>query len=203
MSEMSLVLSEKFTAEDAASIRAELGRRLQVGKPVSLRQRSIDPPSVIQLLGEAAAWLPLVVAATAFAKSFFGTLGKKAADAAWERAAEWKENKDLEPLVDVVTALIAAADRVGGTVRIVIGLNIPDDYAGTEISTYSRDPMEVARILSAFVVRAEKIAATVKAEIESGDAPAAEFFLELEHDGSVTIRWFAGSDLKKYEKRIP
>ena len=60
MSEMSLVLSEKFTAEDAASIRAELGRRLQVGKPVSLRQRSIDPPSVIQLLGEAAAWLPLV-----------------------------------------------------------------------------------------------------------------------------------------------
>ena len=77
MSEMSLVLSETFTAEDAASIRAELGRRLQVGKPVSLRQRSIDPPSVIQLLGEAAAWLPLVVAATAFAKSFFGTLGKK------------------------------------------------------------------------------------------------------------------------------
>ena len=53
MSEMSLVLSEKFTAEDAASIRAEIGRRLQVGKPVSLRQRSIDPPSVIQLLGEA------------------------------------------------------------------------------------------------------------------------------------------------------
>ena len=85
----------------------------------------------------------------------------------------------------------------------MIGLNIPDDYAGTEISTYSRDPMEVARILSAFVVRAEKIAATVKAEIESGDAPAAEFFLKLEHDGSVTIRWFAGSDLKKYEKRIP
>lgn len=110
MSEMSLVLSEKFTAEDAASIRAELGRRLQVGKPVSLRQRSIDPPSVIQLLGEAAAWLPLVVAATAFAKSFFGTLGKKAADAAWESAAAWKENKDLEPLVDVVTALIAAAE---------------------------------------------------------------------------------------------
>ena len=93
MSEMSLVLSEKFTAEDAASIRAELGRRLQVGKPVSLRQRSIDPPSVIQLLGEAAAWLPLVVAATAFAKSFFGTLGKKAADAAWESAAAWKENE--------------------------------------------------------------------------------------------------------------
>ena len=43
-------------------------------------------------------------------------------------AAEWKKNKDLKPLVDVVTALVAAADRVGGDVKIVVALNIPDDH---------------------------------------------------------------------------
>ena len=74
MSELSLVLSEKFAEDDATSIRDAHSRHLQVGKPVPLWRQSIDPPSVIQLLGAAALRLPLVTAATAFAKPFFGTL---------------------------------------------------------------------------------------------------------------------------------
>ena len=75
MSELSLVLSEKFTEDDALSIRTALSQHLHVGKPVFLLRHSIDPPSVIQLLGTAVMWLPLVTAATAFAKSFFSTVG--------------------------------------------------------------------------------------------------------------------------------
>ena len=89
----------------------ERSRHLQVGQPVPLWRQSIDPPSVIQLLGAATLWLPLVTAATAFAKSFFGTRGKRAADAAWDRAAVWKENNDLKPLADVATALVAGAEE--------------------------------------------------------------------------------------------
>ena len=51
MSELSLVLSEKFAEDDAISIRTALSQHLDVGKPVFLWRHSIDPPSVIQLLG--------------------------------------------------------------------------------------------------------------------------------------------------------
>ena len=203
MSELNLVLSEKFAQDDATSIRAALGRHLQVGKPVTLCQRSVDPPSIIQLLGAAALWLPLVTAATAFAKSFFSTLGKRAADAAWDSAAAWKENKDLEPLADVATALVAGADRVGGKVMIGVGLDIPDDIFGTVIGTDSRDPLEVARILSVFVVRAEKISATMQAAIERGHEPIGPVTIEPEDDGSVTIRWHSAPDFKIHEERVP
>ena len=203
MSELNLVLSVKLAQDDATSIRAALGRHLQVGKPATYYQLSLDPPSFIKLLGEAALWLPLVTAATAFAKSFFSTLGKRTADAAWDGAAAWKENKDLKPLTDVATALVAGADRVGGKVMIGVGLDIPDNTFGTVIWTDSRDPLEVARILSVFVVRAEKISATMQAAIERGHAPSGPVTIEPEDDGSVTIRWHSAPDFEIHEERVP
>ena len=203
MSELSLVLSEKFTKDDATSIRAALGRHLQVGNPRSVWRRSIDPPSTIELLGAVAAWQILVKPAAAFAKAFFSTLGKKTAEAAWGGAVEWRKNRDLKPLVDVVTALIEAADRVGGEVRICVGLKIPVDDFEAEIWTGSRDPSEVARMLSAFLVRMEKISDAAQAAIDRGREPVGPFFVELEQDGSVTLRWRAAPDFKAYEEHIP
>ena len=203
VSELILELTEKFTEADAPVLRAALNRHLRVREPVRQYRFSIDPPSVIQLLGAVAAWQVLVKPAAEFTKSFFGALGKRAADAAWDGAVEWKRNKDLRPLADVATALVAAADRVGGKVTISVGLDIPDDHFGTVISTESRDALEVARVLSAFVVRAEKISDAVRAEIERGYGPVGPFFMELEQDGSVTIRWHAACDSKTHERHIP
>ena len=204
MSELSLVLSEKFTEADALAIRAALNRHLRVSEPRRWQRFSIDPPSVIQLLGAVAAWQILVKPAAAFAKSFFSTLGKRAADVAWDGAVEWKKNKDVRPLADVAAALVAAADRVGGKVTISVGLDIPNEDYGTVISTESRDALEVARILSAFVVRTAKISDAVQAEVERGDKPVGPFFIELGQDGSVTIRWYAASDFTKtHERHIP
>jgi hypothetical protein len=64
------------------------------------------------------------------------------------------------------------------------------------------DPLEVARVLSAFVVRAETISDAVQAKIERGYKPIGPFFMALAQDGSVTIRWHAARDSKTYEKRI-
>ena len=202
-SELRLVLTEKFTETDASEIRAALNRHLRVSKPWRYYRASIDPPSVIKLIGAAALWLPLVTAATAFAKSFFSTLGKRMADAAWDSLAARKEHKDIKPLIDVVNTLVSAADHVEGRVYIDVGLDIPDDFFGTAISTESRDPLELARILSTFIVRAEKISDAVQAEIERGYKPLGPFVMELKQDGSVTIRWTAASDSKTYEKHIP
>ena len=203
MSELNLVLTEKFTEADAQAIRAALNRQLRVSEPEWLYRRSIDPPQVVQLLGAAVAWQILVKPAAAFITAFFSNLGKRASDAALDSAAEWKKDKDLTPLADVATTLAAATDSVGREVVISVGLDIPDDTFGTVISTKSRDPLEVARILSSFVVRAETISDAVQAEIERGYEPLGPFVMKLEQDGSVTIRWRALRDSKIYEKRIP
>ena len=157
----------------------------------------------MQLLGAVAAWQILVKPAAAFTKAFFSTLGKKSAEATWDSVAARKKNEELKPLVDVVTALVEAADRVGGEMKIGVGLDIPDDHFGTVIWTDSRDPMDVARSLSAFVVRAQTISATVRAEVARGNEPIGSFFVELERDGGVTIRWRRVSDFKTYEVRVP
>ena len=125
-SELRLELTEKFAKADASAIRAVLNRHRRVSKPVYYHRASIDPPSVIKLIGAAALWLPLVTAATVFAKSFFSTLGKRMADAAWDSLAARKEHKDIKPLIDVVNTLVSAADHVEGRVYIDVGLDIPD-----------------------------------------------------------------------------
>ena len=207
MSELELTLSERFTDEDATALRAAISRHFHVSSPVQrVHRRSFDPPSTILLLGALIAWQVLVKPAAAFAKSFgksFGkTLGKRAGNAVSDIASEWKKNKDIKPLADVAMAFVATADRVGGKVTISVGLNIPDDYFGTVISTDSRDPLEVARVLAAFVVHAQEIADIVQAEIERGHEPLGGFNVGLEHDGTVKIQWLARSDLKAHEKNI-
>ncbi len=203
MSELSLTLSEKFTDEDATAIRAALSRHFQVSGPRRMALRAFDPPSTIELLGGVEAWKLLAIPAAALTTSFFVALGKRAANAVWDSASEWKKNKTIEPLRDIATTLVEAANRVGGVVTISFGLNIPDDYSGTVIATNSRDPVEVARILATLVVHAQRIADIVQSEIEPGHEPVGEVFIELARDGSVKIRWHARSDFKVHEKHIP
>ena len=201
--ELTLVLSEKFTEGDAKSLRAALGRRLQVGNPRFVGRAAANPPSTIQLLGAVVTWLPLAAAATAFVTAFLKTLGTKAANAAWDSAAAWFKSKEGAPLADVVKALVAAAERVDGEVRIGVGLSIPDDHFGTAIWTDSHDPVEVAKKLSALITHAERISETMQVEIECGRRPVGPAIVELQGNGSVVLRWVAASNMRVHGKHIP
>ena len=196
MSEVKLTVSEKFTPEDAESIRSRLGCHLPVGTTQRIHRASFDPPSLIQLLGAVEAWQILEIPALAFVTWFSITIAKKAGEATWDRFSDQKNNKDIEPLVAVVTTLVEATPRGDGEVHIGIGLNIPDNFYGTVIWTDSCDPIQVARNLSVLVVNAKKIARTAQAEIEHGNKPVGSFVIELENDGSMTIRWTDHADFK-------
>ena len=103
MSELNLVLSEKFDTDDAEAILAELSEHLKVGEHRFLLRKSADPTlvSVVQLLGDVAAWLPLSAAATVY----FSALAKRAADATWTGLASLFNAYEAKPLVDVATTL--------------------------------------------------------------------------------------------------
>ena len=202
MSELKLSLSWGFPHDDAMAIRGVLSQHFQVRGPTPVIHQSLDPPSIIELLGGVETWKLLTAPAAVFVTAFLATLGKRAANAAWDSASEWKNNKAIKPLRDIATTLVEAADRVGGEVTISFALDIPDDYSRTVIATASRDPVEVARVLATFVVHAPGIADIVQTEIEPGHEPVGNVFVELARDGTAKIRWHEAPDMKVHERRI-
>ena len=197
MSELKLVLSEKF---DAEAIRAELREHLKVSEPRLMLLRSADPPSILNLLGDAQAWLPLKVAAAVY----LSTLAKRAGGATWEGLASLLKSNEVKPLADVAKTLATAANSVDGKVTMTVGLNIPDDHFGTAISIKPGPPEQVTRILLAsFVVHVEQIEEAMRAEIEAGRTPLGRAKIELQEDGSLLVSWVAQADSSCCELRIP
>ena len=196
MSELKLVLSKKL---DAEAIRAELSEHLKVSEPKFLFFKAVDPPSVLQLLGDAGAWLPLSAAA-AF---YLSTLAKRAADATWDGLASLFNSNEVKPLADVSKTLATAADSVDAKVSIVVGLNIPDDHFGTAISIKPGDPEDVGRVLASFIVHVEQISKAMEAEVKAGRTPHGRASIELQHNGSLLVSWMAQDDFSRHELRIP
>ena len=200
MSELNLTLTEKFYAH-ADTIRADLSRHLKVGQPQIYFMRSVDPPSFIQLLGDVAAWLPLYLPA----KAFLDTFGKLAAEAAWDKAGRvWDKivnKEELKSLTDVATILVTAKENIDGKVDIRLGLNIPDDRRGTEISITSTDPEMVAYELATFLVHVEPLSKAMQEEIAAGREPFGPASIKILEDGSLLVNWIT-QDGKAHEIRV-
>ena len=203
MSELTLILSERFTDDDTTRVHTELRRHVRVGELQRLMLRAFDPPSVIELVGLAAAWKVLVKPAEAFVNAYVGTLAKKAAEARWNSAQQTRKDEEIKPLVNVVTTLLEAADRVGGEVRIGMGLKIPGDDYGVEIWMHSREPSKVVSCLASFLVRVDKISHTAERALQRGHKPVGPFLVKITETGNVTISWMDASNLKTYEEHIP
>lgn len=206
MPELNLVMSEKFGTSDAAIIRARIAEHLRVGEPQFLLRKSADATltSIIQVLGDAAAWLPLPVPATIF----LSTIAKRAGDATWNHFAVLCNKKEIKPLADVAFTLASVSKMVDGKVEIVVGLDIPDDHFGTAMSIGSNNPEEIALKLSHFVVHANQLSKTMQSEVDKGHAPLGPAVIELQEDGSLSVKWRARSDSQVHEvvvhvKRTP
>ena len=203
MSELNLILSECFDTEDAAAVHAALNEHLSLGQPQPFIRRSADPTliSFIQLVGDAAAWLPLAAASTFFV-SYLSTLGKHAGDATRDGIASLFKRKEVKPLADVATTLATAANKADGEVVIVVGLNIPNYNFGTVVIIKNGNPADVAYNLAAFVIHAEELSKTMLAEVAAGRAPLGPAVVEVQDDGSLLVKWHSQADFKEHKIRI-
>ena len=204
MSTLELTLSDRFGTEDADAVCAALSEHLCLGKPRSLFRQSADPnlPSVVQLVGHAAGWSPLKVAATAFFSAHIATLAKRAGDATSDGIATRLKNKEARPLADVATTLTETANRPGGKAEIVVGLNTPGDHFCTGVRITEDTPAAVAFKLAAFVVHATSLEEMMLAETAAGNAPCGQVTVEVQVDGSLLVKWRSQPDFKEHERRL-
>lgn len=199
MSQLELVFSEKFGPGLANTVKSELGAYLDIDEPKFYVRKALELDSFIQLIGAVMLWDFLRPAAQEYLK----TIAKRAGDATWDGLASLFKRKEVEPLAEVATILVQAADAVEGDVEFIVGLDIPDSHFGTTMAINARQPEKVARLLAEFIVRADQISKAVKAEIDAGHVPAAGARITLESDGSMTVRWTCKSDLSERHLRIP
>ena len=148
---------------------------MQVRKlPTYCRASGDTLPSLIKLLGEVEAWLPLLDAAKAAFAVFLLAIMAKAGEATWENTMEWLKNeKKAKPLIDVVASLEIAAKSIDGEVQIGVGLNVPDNNFGTAFWVNSRDPVKMTKVLATFIVRRDEVSQMMQAEVEHGREPLA------------------------------
>ena len=196
-----LVLSEGFHPNDAEAARRGLRKHLDVDEPTFFARFSADPnlASIIRLIGDVAAWLPLSAAATVY----LSTIAKRAGDATWDSMRSLFGRKELKPLADVATTLAETASKVEGEVCILVGLDVPDDFSGTCISIRGRDPAEIAPRMAAFLVHIEELSTVMHAEVEAGRAPLGGAIVEVQEDGNLRVKWRAAADFTEHERFIP
>ncbi len=205
MPKLELTVTEQIDAQHAQRLATELHSHLQVDGPYTFFRRGADPsaiPQYIQLIGDAAKWLALLVPARWFLKSYLESLGPIAAQATRDGLAALFKKDEAKPLADVATALAAAREASSGPIEIVVGLDIPDRHFGTALHVTANTAEEIAEALAVFVTRADALSATMKAEVEAGRAPFGRALITLEKDGGLAVRWRC-KDFADHEKRIP
>ena len=122
MAQLELVFSREFDSGFAETVKAELGAYLEITGPYFSFEKAAEPslgPPLIQLIGDAAAWLPLGAAATVY----LTTLAKRAAGATWDGLASLLISKEVKPLADVATTLADVVQEAESDVEIVVGLD--------------------------------------------------------------------------------
>ena len=194
MNEITLTLSRHFETS-YAEIHSKLSERLVVTKPLAKIEKSADPQALIELLGSAACWLPLSVAATAY----LSRLAHRAADATWDKIAG---NAEMKPLSDVVQVLAEAVTDTDRQVRIVVGIDVPDEFFGTSMLIQASSPKEIARLLASFVVHADALEKRMRTAIEEGRAPFGGATIQVQDDGSLLVNWVTRNS-SRHEMRVP
>ena len=181
----------------------DLGPVLKVDKVMHLQGRSVDPPTIVQLVGDLSQWLlPLKIAVSIF----LAQLAKEAAKDAWKnksRIAEVLKEQACKPLKVLASAVASTKRRMGiANFRITIGLSIPDDIFGTVLLVEDNDEELIALLIAQFVDQLKDIEAIVKKEMSGPNSPVGQVSLLVQRDGSILVRWMGSQDLAIHEQIV-
>lgn len=186
----------------SAQIVNQLSKHLSISRGRYLYLRASadvgNLPQIIQLVGDAVAWLPLA----AFAAAYLKRLAEKSADATWDliRKKFDRSDKSAVAFVESVTILAEARAAMAGKGAIIVGLNCPQPHWGTVVIIKDEDPIVIAEMMAKFAVNAERISSFVHNEMDSGAKPLGHVNVEFLEDGQVRLNWIDQAGFKIEER---
>ena len=187
---MLLELSDQFVRRGVdEETRAEFAEYLPLGAPIYSFRKSIDPDSILRLLGEAEEWWLLAAPAAAFFSAYFATLGKRAADATYGSLSSVLREKEVEPLAAVAEALSNGARRVEPEAAICVCLVWPEELFEVDVRIPSTVPEEIALTLGVFVAQVPSIVSAIEAEMDRSGVPLGYVVGSVQKDASVILQW--------------
>ena len=194
---MQLELSDKFFQLEASEdIQSELGEYLPIHETHHLFHKSVDPPSIIRLVGEATEWIPLTIPASVY----LATLAKHAADATWNKLASRSQDDRVTSLTAVSKILARVAKKVDPQSEIFICISIPyNANCAAQMSVESTSPEQIARMLATFVLQVENISNAIEAETRAGRGPLRHASVRLQDDGSLLVSWTRRGNFPRHE----
>jgi hypothetical protein len=200
MASMRLTLPSAFIrGNDSDALVKALRDHVDVDDPqFSLRKAVGVPAEFIELIGDWKLWeIVLGVPASAF----FGRFGYRLADSTYDLVREWLKRDEAKPLADISTALADAAKVPGVTTHIVIGLDVPNERAGTILVIREPEPAHIAHAVAGFVTSCQNVALAIAKETAAGKRFAGPAIITLLEDGVVSVQWTDISDFSKHEIR--
>ena len=169
-------------------------------RPSVIQQRSADPPSVIQILGSVVEWLDLYKLVSII---FISTVTKEAAKELYVNKSKLFSSLrqvTVKPLKAFIDLFFRNKEKITNqNIFIIITLNIPDDYMGTNLQLQLNSEEELAWQFANYIVRLEKIENVIKQLMRSEKPPLAPISLISQDDGSIKIRYMDLIDLKYHE----
>ena len=164
--------------------------------------KSAEPPSFIQIMGEALQWLPLLKVATTV---FLAQLAKEAATDIYkhkQHIGRALTNAGAAPLRLVAAALKKARDSSPRRPGLFIGVPLPDDHFGTALSLPGDSEEEIASLVARFVVRVQAIEQLIQAEISAGRSPLGRVQVIPKGTEGFLLRWL-DQEFGIHEHEVP
>lgn len=169
-------------------------------KPSVIMQRSADPPSIIQIIGNVIDWLdPFKVAAIAFIAKLSGEVAKDVYKNKIKilKALELITVKPIREFVELISR--SAKSTNFRNTQLFISINIPDDYFGTSLELKLNSAEELAWQFTNFIFRLEKIESILEDLMKLDKPPMAPINLIMNEDGTFIIKYMDTVDLEMHE----
>ena len=171
--------------------------------PSVVQQRAAEPQSVIQIVGSIIEWLdPFKVAVLAF----IAELSKEAAKDVYKNKSEILKalgQATVKPLKAFVELIFRNKDKIENEkIHIIVSLNIPDDYLGTNLHLQISSEEELVWQFANFIIRLNKIEAFILQAMKSDKPPFAPISLIVNEDGTIIVKYMDSVDLQLQEVTI-
>lgn len=183
---------------------AEISSHLNIKEsPAVFYQRSAEPQSLIQIVGSVVEWLDLYKVVSIV---FVSTITKEVAKDLYKNKVKILQalgQTAVKPLKAFVDLIFRNKERIDKEkIHLIISLNIPDDYMGTNLHLQISSEEELAWQFANFIIRLEKIESELNNLISSDKPPLFPVSLITQDDGSIKIKYMDKMDLELHEIKI-